>query len=39
MTEWPQEEAVAFECTRECVTNMMAICADRIADASDKEAA
>lgn len=39
MAEWTQEEAVAFECARECVTNMMAICTDRIADASHKEAA
>jgi hypothetical protein len=37
MAEWTQEEAVAFECARECITDMMAICTGRIADESHKE--
>lgn len=32
MARWTQEEAIAFECARECITDMMAICSGRIAD-------
>ncbi len=38
MTEWTQQEAVAYECARECITDMMAICTDQIADESRKDA-
>ncbi len=30
--KWTQEEAVAFECARECITDMMGICSTAIAD-------
>jgi hypothetical protein len=30
--KWTQDEAVAFECARECITDMMAICSTAIAD-------
>lgn len=36
MAEWTQEEAIAFECARECITDMMAICTGQIADESRK---
>lgn len=36
MAGWTQEEAIAFECARECITDMMAICSGRIADESAK---
>ncbi len=38
MAEWTQEEAVAYECARECITDMMAICTGQIADESRKDA-
>jgi hypothetical protein len=38
MAEWAQDEAVAFECAREVITDMMAICMGRIADESRKDA-
>lgn len=31
MTRWTQEESVAFESARECITHLMAICSARIA--------
>ena len=37
MAEWTQEEAIAFECARECITDMMAICTGRIADERHKK--
>lgn len=30
--KWTQDEAIAFECARECITHMMAICSEAIAD-------
>jgi hypothetical protein len=32
MQKWTQDEAVAFECARECITDVMAICSAQIAD-------
>jgi hypothetical protein len=29
--KWTQEEAIAFECARECFTDMMAICSGQLA--------
>lgn len=26
MEKWTQDEAIAFECARECITHMIAIC-------------
>lgn len=34
--EWTQDEAIAFECAREVITDMMAICTGRIADESGR---
>lgn len=31
MTQWTQEQSVAFEAARECVTDMMGICSAAIA--------
>lgn len=31
MTRWTQEESVAFESARECITHLMAICSAQIA--------
>ena len=31
MAKWTQEQAVAFECARECITDMMGICSAKIA--------
>lgn len=36
--KWTQDEAIAYECARECITDMMAICTGRIADEAEKEA-
>lgn len=36
MKQWTQEEAVAFECAREVITDMMAILTRQIADESAK---
>lgn len=30
--KWTQDEAIAFECARECITDVMAICSAAIAD-------
>jgi hypothetical protein len=30
--KWTQEEAIAFECARECITDMMAICSGQLAE-------
>ena len=32
MAKWTQEQAVAFECARECITDMMGICSTKIAE-------
>lgn len=34
--EWTQDEAIAFECAREVITDMMAICTSQISDESSK---
>jgi hypothetical protein len=31
MTTWTQDDAIAFEAARECLTDMMAICSEAIA--------
>jgi len=31
MTRWTQEESVAFESARECITHLMAVCSAQIA--------
>jgi hypothetical protein len=33
---WTQEEAIAFECAREVICDMMAICTGRMADETRK---
>lgn len=30
MAKWTQDQAVAFECARECITDMMGICTAKI---------
>jgi hypothetical protein len=30
MQNWTQDEAIAFECARECITHMMAICSGEL---------
>lgn len=35
--QWTQDEAVAFECARECITDMMGICSTAIADEEAKQ--
>jgi hypothetical protein len=30
--KWTQEEAIAFECARECITDIMAICSGQLAE-------
>jgi len=34
---WTQDEAIAFECARECINDMMAICSSEIADEEKQE--
>ncbi|MDO8777173.1 MAG: hypothetical protein Q7K57_52380 [Burkholderiaceae bacterium] len=34
--KWTQEQSIAFECAREVITDMMAICSGRIADEASK---
>lgn len=34
--EWTQDESIAFECAREVITEMMAICTSQISDESSK---
>ena len=36
--KWTQDEAVAFECARECITDMMGICSTAIADEESQPA-
>ena len=36
MAKWTQEQAVAFECARECITDMMGICSAKIAEEEGK---
>lgn len=38
MQKWTQDQAIAFECAREVITDMMAICTGRIAEEAAKEA-
>lgn len=38
MVKWTQEQAVAFECARECITDMMGICSGKIADEEGRAA-
>lgn len=37
MAEWTQEEAIAYECAGECITDMMAIYSGQIDDENRKE--
>ena len=37
MQQWTQDQAIAFECAREVITDMMAICTGRIADERTKK--
>lgn len=32
MENWTQDEAIAFECARECITHMIAICTGELHD-------
>lgn len=32
MQKWSQDEAVAFECARECIVDLMGICSAELAD-------
>lgn len=34
--KWTQDEAIAFECARECITHMIALCSEAIADEEAK---
>ena len=36
MAKWTQEQAVAFECARECITDMMGIYSTKIAEEEGK---
>ena len=36
VAKWTQEQAVAFECARECITDMMGICSAKIAEEEGK---
>ena len=38
MQKWTQDEAIAFECTREVITDMMAIQTRQITDEANKDA-
>lgn len=38
MQQWTQDEAIAFECAREVITDMMAIQTGQIADEGNKAA-
>lgn len=38
MIQWTQDQAIAFECAREVITDMMAICTGRITEEAAKEA-
>lgn len=35
--QWTQDQAIAFECAREVITDMMAICTGRITEEAAKE--
>lgn len=35
--KWTQEEAIAFECARECITDLMGICSTEIADEEESQ--
>jgi hypothetical protein len=37
MQQWTQNQAIAFECAREVITDMMAICTGRISEEAAKE--
>lgn len=38
MVKWTQDQAVAFECARECITDMMGICSAKISDEEGRAA-
>lgn len=38
MKQWTQDQAIAFECAREVITDMMALCTLRITEEATKEA-
>ena len=38
MQQWTQNQAIAFECAREVITDMMALCTLRITEEAAKEA-
>ncbi len=35
---WTQDEAIAFECARECITDLMAILSEKISEEESKPA-
>lgn len=35
--KWTQDEAIAFECARECINDMIGICSSEIADEEEQE--
>lgn len=37
MKQWTQDQAIAFECAREVITDMMALCTLRITEEAAKE--
>lgn len=38
MQKWTQDQAIAFECAREVITDMMALCTLRITEEAAKQA-
>lgn len=34
--KWTQDEAIAFECAKECITDMIGICSSEIADEEEQ---
>jgi len=38
MKTWTQDEAIAYECARECITHMVAICSAELWDEEHKPA-
>jgi len=37
MAEWTQEQAIAYECARECITDMMSILTRKIEEEATKD--
>ena len=35
-SKWTQDEAIAFECARECINDMIGICSSEIADEEEQ---